>query len=249
MEHPSIDEDDDVIFVNDERPTIFSALRSKYSSGGIKAETLDDVTLKSVADNLNEPYNESDVLVRPWIDCKHRKRSINVISQFFLYKCMHENCMFATDSEKDWQMHMQVHHQLIGYFERHNLLDKLKRDKLIRFRQCAYCDFQANTDQQYLIHIEEEHQRSIFQCMCCFYRTIEIDNMVLHMKANHPDTHEILLCGESRRFNQQDEEILALDCDAHVDKIACKQGIESETIVHFSCSVANFIDNFQFLSL
>lgn len=218
-----ISDEFDVIFV-DEDPSVAGASATNYTNNTIKIELVDDAQLKSVIDHINEQNDASTIVVRPWIDNVDRKFSNDTISQFALYKCMSEKCLFATDSMKQWQTHMNSHHQLIGYFERQHLLDKSTRDRLIKFRQCSYCEFQAKADQQIIWHMEEEHRRSIFQCANCFYRTIEIDNMVLHMQIYHPGNDEILLCSESRGFDQQDQEILEQDCGAYVKKIRCDQG-------------------------
>lgn len=75
--------------------------------------------------------------------------------------------------------------------------------------------------------MEEEHRRSIFQCAFCFYRTIEMDNMALHMQSCHPHSgsKQILLCGDVREFSQQDEEeLMEQDRETHVKKMECGQG-------------------------
>lgn len=123
---------------------------------------------------------------------------------------------------------MKVHFQLIDYFKDKQILDKSIRDKLIKFRDCPYCSYEARANHDMIRHMEEEHRRSIFQCAVCYYRTIEIDNMVLHMKNYHPasDRNEIYLCGKTREFEQQDDEILDQDVEINVKKIQCGQGMQ-----------------------
>lgn len=73
--------------------------------------------------------------------------------------------------------------------------------------------------------MEEDHRRCIFQCAFCFFRTIEMDNVIVHMEKYHSDKKKVvLLCGESREFLEQDEEILQQDCENFVTKIRCGQG-------------------------
>lgn len=191
----------------------------------IKVDAMDEKTLQNIVDGYKTDLTNT-VGVRPWMDGDYgRKLCINEICQFALYKCMHEQCIFATNSMKNWQVHMNVHCQLIDYFKQRDSLEKLTRNKLIKFRECPYCHFEAKADHQMLRHMEEEHRRSIFQCANCFYRTIEMDNMVLHMQSYHPGAKkEILLCGDTREFLQQDEEILSQDCDSYVKRIECGQG-------------------------
>lgn len=191
---------------------------------------LNEETLKNVYDNfgLNETYK---CKVRPWIDYDYGfKLCIDDICQYALYKCMHAKCIFATNSVEKWQIHMGMHHQMMDYFDRQGCLFKQNRDKLIKFRECPYCQFEAKADHQVIRHMEEEHRRSIFQCSFCFYRTNEMDNVVLHMQEYHPkkDQKQILLCGDTREMLQQDEEILDQDCENHIKKIVCGQGKQKQ---------------------
>lgn len=186
-------------------------------------------------------------VIRPWIDYDYgRKLHTDQISQFALYKCMHELCIFATNSIQKWFIHMGIHLQLIAYFQSKGYLNTWTRSRLIKFRECGYCGYEAKADHEVIRHMEEEHRRSIFQCALCFYRTIEMDNMVVHMRKFHATSGrtEILLCGETREFEQQDDELLEQDCETHVDKIRCGQGklgqtCETEPAGHLICGILN----------
>lgn len=191
----------------------------------IKVDQMNEEMLKniSVEFNKNETY---DFVVRPWIEHDYgRKFCINDISQFALYKCMYEKCIFATNSAEKWQMHMAIHLQLIEYFKQKNCLFKGNRDRLIKFRECPYCGFEAKADHEMIRHMDEEHRRGIFQCPSCFYRTMEMDTVVRHIEHFHPNDRpkQIFLCGNTRDFSQQDEEIMYQDCDVYVQKIVCGQ--------------------------
>lgn len=191
----------------------------------IKVAPIEEQILQNVFDSYGR--NDTNLfMVRPWMDDEYglKKICIDEICQFALYKCMYENCIYATNSKTNWQMHMAVHGQLIDFFKSKGTLEKNVRDKLIKYRECPYCCFMAKADHQVVRHMEEDHRSSIFQCAMCYYRTIEMDNMVLHMQDYHPNaTKEVLLCGETREFVQQDEEILNQDCEI-VKKTPCGQG-------------------------
>lgn len=192
----------------------------------VKIDPIDGQALQSVFENYDRNDTNS-FLVRPWMDDEHglKKICIDEICQFALYKCMYEKCIFATNSIEKWQIHMAVHGQLIDFFKKKGALEKHVRDNLIRYRECPYCPFTAKADHQMVRHMEEDHRRSIFQCAMCHYRTIEMDNLVLHMQNHHPNaTKEVLLCGETREFVQQDEEILDQDCENCARRIPCGQG-------------------------
>lgn len=192
----------------------------------IKVEAIDDEVLQKVFDSYNENDTNS-FSVRPWMNAEYstKKLCIDKILQFALYKCMYEKCIFATNSMANWQIHMAVHAQLIEYFRKQDRIEKDTRDRLIMYRKCPYCCFGAKADYQLLRHMEEDHRRSIFQCATCFYRAMEMDSMVLHMQRFHADVEkEILMCGETCEFLQQDDEVLQQHCELYVKKLQCGQG-------------------------
>lgn len=170
----------------------------------------------------------NNISVRPWIPEDYAKKSvINIISQFALYKCMHAHCIFATDDSEIWERHMEKHQQLIDVCQNElyrGNLTKVRRDELIKFRECAYCSELPKTQFQVMQHMGEDHRQSILQCTYCYYRTIETDNIVHHYETCHPEeAKEILMCGESREYNRRDEDIRN-ECEQYVDKIVCGQG-------------------------
>lgn len=181
---------------------------------------------KLKADNRS-PYT---VDVRPYILGDYaKKRSINTMMQYALYKCMYDWCMYATNSETDWQAHMDRHLQLMDVITKKKLLTNEYRSQLIKFRECCYCGSEAqdkkHSAHQVCHHMEMQHSRNTLQCAFCFYRTVETDNMVSHMEVHHPKAnHEILVYGIHREFQQKDEEILQDGCEQYIKKIICSQG-------------------------
>lgn len=177
-------------------------------------------------------WNESayTVDVRPWIiEDYAKKRNINTMSQYALYKCMHQWCIYATNSEQDWNNHMQRHIELMDALSKNDLINNNNRSELIKFRECPYCGSEAqdkkHSAHQVCHHMDMHHLRNTIQCAFCFYRTIETDNIVLHMKTYHSDAgREILIYDVHREFQQKDEEILRDGCDQYITKIKCGQG-------------------------
>lgn len=198
-----------------------SALANRTAT--IKVNEIDEQTLEAIAAQSN---NVNMQAVRPWIEGDYARSVIDAISQFAFYKCMHEDCIYATNSMENWFVHMKMHLQVLDYFQKHNALRKCHREKIIKFRECPYCGYEAKTNQDIIIHMEEEHRRAIFQCSLCFYRTIEIDNLILHMNSYHTASgrKDIYVCGDQRQFEQQDEDILEQDIESNVAKIVCGQG-------------------------
>lgn len=181
--------------------------------------------LVKVAESYNR-IEEYKTVVRPWIHRDYaRKPSINLLTQFALYKCMHGKCVFSTDSTELWNNHMQAHIELMDALaKKKNNFGRADRNELKKFRECCYCTRESKANHEALRHMDEEHRRSIFQCAHCFYRCIEMDNMVLHNEAHHPNqSKEILLCGNEREFEQKDESVLK-EGPEYVTRIKCGQG-------------------------
>lgn len=175
--------------------------------------------------------NGYSITVRPWIEEDYaRKPSINLFTQFALYKCMHEHCIFATDDEEKWNKHMDKHINVINVFAsmmkvQNETLVRQTRKELVKFRGCPYCNEEFNSNHSHHEHMEEVHRRSIFQCAYCFYRTIEMDNIVLHYEKYHTNERfEVLMYGEIREYGQGDEESHRALCNQNVHKIRCAQG-------------------------
>lgn len=170
------------------------------------------------------------VNVRPWIlEDYAQKRIIITMTQYALYKCMHPWCMYATNSDKDWETHMERHIQLMDALNKRNLINNNNRSELIKFRECPYCGSEAqnrkHSSHQVCHHMEMQHSRNTLQCTFCFYRTPEIDNMIFHMRNYHPNAgREILVYDVHREFQQKDEEILRDGCDQYITKMKCGQG-------------------------
>lgn len=186
-------------------------------SAGFKAMNDDPFKLdpdeKSILKGVSDFYRQTNdhcIAVRPWIvGDETKKPSMSLITQFALFKCMHPNCIFSTDLEDKWTEHMIDHIKLMDVFQQNNWLTTRIRENQIKFRECPYCPVEFGSNCEVTSHIEEEHRRSILQCAYCFYRTIEMDNIVLHYAQFHDDKNaEILLTADWRAFEDRDNELL-----------------------------------------
>lgn len=190
--------------------------------GAFKLDAEQGHTLLSVADYYRQVEGHVNK-VRPWIQSDYAtKPSMCLITQFALFKCMHANCIFSTDDEDIWTAHMVDHIKLMDVFTEHGMLTNEVRCNQIKFRECPYCPTEAGSNPETTWHIEE-HRRSIFQCAYCFYRTIEMDCMVLHYSQNHAtERREILMTADAREFGQKEEEALA-EGEQYVEQFQCRE--------------------------
>lgn len=169
---------------------------------------------------------EYEIIVRPWIDGDwYKKPHINTLTQFAMYKCMHKKCIFFTNDEEQWKMHMQKHIDMFDVLKKFGILQKSVRDEQIGFRECSYCSKTSKSDNEYNHHMGIEHVGCILQCAHCFYRCNEMDNIVLHYEAFHKDEkRKVLLLNEKREFGYSNKEVLESNCAQYVKKIQCGQG-------------------------
>lgn len=203
-----------------------SAVNTKYwrLQKAMKNDPAEKEHLLAIADH----YKQSTTYgfhVKQWIGEKWTKPIISVLNQFALFKCMHAQCVFSTNSKEDMEMHMNHHLALIEVLSNENgSIDKAMRAEQIKFRDCSYCDFSGHSNKEILDHVLAEHEQCIFQCAYCFYRSIEVDNITLHYDAHHSkEERQIYLCGDVREFREQDREMLQEDVEK-VQKIQCGQG-------------------------
>lgn len=144
------------------------------------------------------------------------------------YKCMYDQCVYATNDEENWKAHMIQHLDLIDALEkqRSDIFTERSKLRFLKFRECSYCTYEPRRNYQLKEHITEEHRGSRFQCSFCFYRAFELDYMTLHNDKFHNDesTREILLVREHQEDNSEWYPILSEACDNNVAKIKCCQG-------------------------
>lgn len=174
--------------------------------------------------------NEYKIIVRPYIFGDYaRKLDINTITQFAFYKCMHGACLFACNTEENWKIHMEQHSNLIDLLGEQVKKNSNDKNELLKFCECPYCGYEPKRNKNIECrsldaicrHMEMEHLRNTIQCAHCYYRTNEMDNIVLHMEKYHPNCdREILLHGMRREFQDSDLEELK-QCDRNVTRIKC----------------------------
>lgn len=202
-----------------------------------KLEPNEEEQLSSFDNQFNSESKKTAFKVRPWIDGDYAEKcAIHLLTQFALYKCMFSDCVFSTDDEDVWRVHMAQHMKLIDVLDANGVLSNERRkNHYIKFRDCPYCGIGLKSNLGVTQHIEEEHRRSIFQCMHCFYRTIEMDNMVLHCEQFHAcKRRELLVCDRKREFEDRDKEILDEGLHQYLQHFKC--GMR-----HSICVLMNFL--------
>lgn len=177
--------------------------------------------------NFAQQSNRSDQIngfnVRPWISQDTAtKPALYLVTQFALYKCMHDDCLFSTDKEEKWMEHMNDHMKLIDVLQNNGDLSNEMRRKNIKFRECPYCKAELRSNDEVSRHIETEHRRSLLQCKHCYYRANEMDNIVLHHENCHAEqSREVLLIDGKREFEDEDKAILQDGFDLYVKQFKC----------------------------
>lgn len=218
---PSIDQ-------NDEKPATMTSITTNISGIAYKIDAEEESALLSALNNYDQIRMDYKYLVRPWMDDFAKKPIINLMTQFSLFKCMHEKCLYATDNMQSFEMHMAKHIDMLDVLTKRGMITKVTRDNHIKFRECPYCKNVEKfpTNFKTMAHMEQ-HCRNAFQCAHCFYRCREMDYMVLHYEQYHKNKrYEILLCHDEIEFEQTDEETVRKSCE-NIENIKCGQGKNS----------------------
>lgn len=164
---------------------------------------------------------ENGVAIRPWIEGDNAKKPLlHAITQFALYKCMHDECIFATDCQDAWKSHMNRHIEENGKLRKYGALGK----DMIKYRECSYCGKYEKNLPKAIHHMETEHRRSILQCAHCFYRTNEMGNIEIHYGKFHQNrSREVLLCDQMGGFKEYNHEFHRKCLERNVKKMKCGQ--------------------------
>ncbi|XP_055311887.1 uncharacterized protein LOC129574228 isoform X2 [Sitodiplosis mosellana] len=212
------------------------ATATNDTTNPMNAYKIDPETEKALLNAYtNVDEKEYKYQVRPWIDEYTKKPAIDLMTQFALYKCMHPMCLYATNDDQNWESHMDKHLDMFDVLTKRNaVIGKATRDQHIKFRDCPYCPHQAKANYQVLDHMAE-HRRNAFQCAHCFYRCLEMDNIVMHYEKYHiGKSCDVLLCSEYvEHFEDRDEDQIKFDL-ANVMKIKCGQNACSKEFACFN---------------
>lgn len=133
--------------------------------------------------------------LKPWAKEPRFTRNVSKkLSDIFLYaryKCMASQCLFATEDEREMQTHLRHHVLFKNFIEK-----KFNKSVDLHWTECSYCDYKTDTVCTDLInHINNEHATSRLQCPYCYYRTIELHNIVLHLNDFHKqNVKRVLIC-------------------------------------------------------
>lgn len=151
--------------------------------------------------------------VKPWIENDiSTKMTFHLDTQYALFKCMHSNCIFATNDRKAMLEHLDNHLKLISILDENGKIrnDMLRKES--KYLDCCYCDKHLTSCAKLVNHILDEHSSSVFQCQFCFYRTFEGDNILLHYENFHllEEKKGILLC-DGERLEVTDADLTFLE--------------------------------------
>ncbi|ETN66023.1 hypothetical protein AND_002174 [Anopheles darlingi] len=115
-------------------------------------------------------------ILKPWVhemlekSKAHRERMLQLDCLLKLYKCMENNCSFATAHANKMAEHIRHH-------------------PMARFLPCAYCSDWFHSEAT-IGHVDKEHGLSKFQCRHCFFRAFDAHCVWLHQKFYHPNAQD-----------------------------------------------------------
>lgn len=176
----------------------------------IKTEPIDEeqnTLIPYITQYTKPPPDQNDwTKVKPWIKGNlSAKAKLRWDTQLALHKCMHLTCIFSTNDASKMREHIASHLKMTESTIALKLLTKEKRKMLAGYSECAYCD-DDNVHSTIVNHTIKNHSNSIFQCTNCFYRTIELANLISHNERFHKDSvsRQILVCSGERVIDENE---------------------------------------------
>lgn len=191
---------------SDVRPSTSVQFTQQHQCSSDKA-ALEDIKPETKYNNTKKMMNNATELldlahgkkVKPWIELDSPiKEELRLQVQLDLFKCMHAACNMSSEESNKLINHidfLRVRRQI----QNHN-----------NYGDCSYCENSYGRSGDLIDHIEKEHKNSIFQCANCFYRTIEIENIITHNERFHKGDglrtsnglRQILLCSGERVIDE-----------------------------------------------
>lgn len=200
------------------RPEIYQNISIKSENNDDTELRLDDSQIQAFLDLYethkktaanNSKSGQLKINVKPWsiepYFIRNDSKKLSDVVLYGRYKCMATYCVFATNDVTKMRKHLENHVTYMKFLEK---TYNISPQKDMLWTKCAYCDMTCEPNSTDLInHINQEHGTSMFQCSCCYYRTIELDNIVTHMSEFHKENAKLVLLCEAEKPNLLTEKL------------------------------------------
>lgn len=148
-------------------------------------------------------------LLKVWVNRPTTKKQQFVLEMltnddvlFSFYKCMVDDCCFATSDENLAKLHFN-NHKISNY-------------------ECCYCDSSFKNGNDLLEHMQSLHDNCAWQCAYCFYRSCAAFNVVTHQSHYHSSRQtKILSCNGHQAHAANDLSIINLSKEKYVPPLVC----------------------------
>lgn len=196
-------------------------------------------------ENLDQFIGENPL--KPWTKCINTKtapaeaklkRECSLVA---LFKCMAIGCIFTTSDKDKMLEHLYNHEDFLvqqaSYSKHHSNQDDSS------WLECCYCEEIPGSCTTLVDHIIAEHAKSIFQCLYCFYRSVDQKNVASHLKRYHCNEEEryILVCGTEAK-SLTDEINLILRGQLSVKMFQCPESGKCNLSINFTNWNENYFD-------
>lgn len=174
----------------------------------------------------------SDNPLKPWTTCTNKKSPYaetklkRECSLMALFKCMANDCIFTTSDKGKMLKHLENHEDQAADSFNAQILDDGS------WFECCYCEENLGSCGLLVQHIIEEHSTSIFQCPQCFYRSVDLRNIFLHLEKHHKINKDgslipsVLICGAEMKDFRIDINAL-IQARANVQEFECPESGKS----------------------
>lgn len=144
----------------------------------IKIESIETKGNLLVGNAILKPWIQRNVsLTKRADDAEKMLRRVSLCADF---KCMGRMCIFTTNDPAKMRQHLKNHDQ--DAETRLSTDASADRDSWL---ECAYCDVTCTVSEVLIMHVQQQHSNSIYQCHKCFYRASARIDIYFHSKKYH----------------------------------------------------------------
>lgn len=167
--------------------------------------------------------------IKPWTSNPTTKSTmiaddiLSDISLFATFKCMAKNCIFSCESQENMEQHLYLHQEYV----RDTAASSIVKQEYADFLECSYCELVATSTMDLVAHVKNVHAKSKFQCQHCYYRSVDIHGVTVHMEKYHKAKEKVvLLCNghDGQIFEEELMKLLSMSYFARVNPIVCTHG-------------------------
>lgn len=129
--------------------------------------------------------SEANPKLRPWLRNELEVTQSSKVEKMLkskncliaTYKCMERSCDFVESCEHLFGLHLVQHEKTKG----------------LGHTKCCYCVEKFEDSKSLISHVKTVHANDVHQCSYCFYRSVDLFNVLTHIEVHHEFKKRIVI--------------------------------------------------------